>query len=217
MDKVRIFLADDHVVLRQGLKLIINSQSDMEVVGEAGDGETALKLIPSLKPTVVVMDVSMPEINGLQLTRQLMRILPQVKILTLTRHNDGNYVQQLLGAGASGYALKQSDSSELLRAIRVLVAGGTYLDPAIAGKLVGTLVGRVSKRNIEKAGTLTERETDVLRLIAQGHSNKDIAARFEISIKTIEAHKANAMLKLDLHSRVDIVRYALLEGWLKSE
>ncbi|MFN7928758.1 MAG: response regulator transcription factor [Blastocatellia bacterium] len=217
MDKVRVFLADDHAVLRQGLKLIINAEADMQVVGEAEDGQTALKLIPTLKPDIVVLDVSMPKLNGLETTQELKRLLPKLKIIALTRHSDSHYVQQLLHAGAAGYALKQSEGREIIRAIRVVATEGTYLDPTIAGKVIDTLVGRVSKRNIEKAGTLTERETEVLRLIALGYSNKEIANHFALSVKTVETHKANAMLKLDMNSRVDIVRYGILQGWLQDD
>ncbi|HEX4945333.1 MAG TPA: response regulator transcription factor [Blastocatellia bacterium] len=217
MEKIKIFLADDHAILRQGLKLMIDAQEDMQVIGEAEHGIAALKLIPLLKPNVVVIDVSMPEMSGLEVTQQLNQMLPEIKIIALTRHNDGHYVQQLLHAGASGYALKQSEGRDLIRAIRVVATGGTYLDPAIAGKLVGTLIGRVSKRKINKAGILSEREADVLRLIARGHSNKEIANCFAISVKTVETHKANAMLKLELKTRADIVRYAMAQGWLQDD
>ncbi len=217
MEKLRIFLTDDHAILREGLRLLINAQDDMQVVGEAGNGHTAQKLILTLQPTVVVMDVSMPEVNGLEATRQLKKVLPQIKILALTRHNDKSYLYPLLQAGIAGYVLKQSDAKELIRAIRAIAAGGIYLDPAIAENIVNTVVGRNSERSLAKAGALGERETEVLRLIAQGYSNKEIAAQLELSVKTIEAHKAHAMLKLGLSGRVEIMRYALLQGWLQPE
>lgn len=213
--KLRIFLADDHAMIRAGLKLLVNAQSDMEVVGEAGDGRTAVRLALELQPDVVVMDVSMPELNGLQATEQLKKARAQIKILPLTRHTDGGYLQQLLGAGASGYMLKQSVAEELIRAIRSIAAGGTYLDPAVAGKLITSHPGRLSDRSAKKQNDLTERETEVLRLIAWGHSNKEIASQLNLSVKTVEAHKANAMKKLDLHSRIDIMRYAILQDWLR--
>lgn len=215
MKKLQIFIADDHAILRQGLRMVLNAQADMEVVGEANDGGEAVQRVLQLRPDVVVMDVSMDQVNGYEATLKIKEFLPQVKILALTRHDDSSYAQQLLRAGASGYALKQSDSRELLRAIRIIAEGGTYLAPTIAGRLVGTLLGRVSKRDVAKAGTLTEREVDVLRLIARGYSNKEVAAHFQLSVKTVETHKANAMLKLELNSRVDIVRYAMLRGWLQ--
>jgi len=214
MNKLRIFLADDHTMIREGLRVLINSQRDMEVIGEASNGKLAVQQIPQLQPDVAVLDISMPEMSGLQATEALKKALPRLKILVLTRHTDAGHLQQLLRAGAAGYILKQSAADELIRAIRAVVAGGTYLDPAVAGKAVSGLTGRLSRRSVEKGETLTERETEVLRLIAWGYSNKEIANRFNLSVKTIEAHKANAMSKLELRSRIDIVRYAILRGWM---
>lgn len=215
MSKLRIFLADDHAVVRHGLKLLINSQSDMEVVGEASDGKSAVNLVLELRPDVVVMDVSMPNLNGQHATQQLKKTLSVVKVLALTRHNDSSYLQQLLQAGVDGYVLKQSNSEELLRAIRVISVGGKYMDPAITDKVIGGFAGRKVNRNADGAVNLSERESEVLRLIALGYSNKEIAARFDLSVKTVEVHKANAMKKLDMQSRVDIIRYAILQGWLQ--
>jgi DNA-binding NarL/FixJ family response regulator len=214
MNKLRIFLADDHTMIREGLRVLINSQSDMEVIGEASNGKLAVQQIPQLQPDVAVLDISMPEMSGLQATEALKKALPRLKIIALTRHTDAGHLQQLLRAGAAGYILKQSAADELIRAIRAVVAGGTYLDPVVAGKAVSGLTGRLSKRSVEKGETLSERETEVLRLIAWGYSNKEIANRFNLSVKTIEAHKANAMSKLELRSRIDIVRYAILRGWM---
>ena len=214
MSKLRIFLADDHAMIRDGLKVLINSQSDMEVIGEANNGKAAVQQIPPLQPDVAVLDISMPELNGLHATEALKKALPRLKIIILTRHTDAGHLQQLLRAGAAGYILKQSAADELIRAIRAVIAGGTYLDPAVAGKAVSGMTGRLSKRSAEKGDTLSERETEVLRLIAWGYSNKEIAARFDLSVKTVEAHKANAMSKLELRSRIDIVRYAILRGWM---
>lgn len=213
--KLRILLADDHAVLREGLKLLVNSQDDMECVGEAGDGRAALRLAQELRPDVVVMDVSMPELNGLKATEKLKAAAPDIKVLTLTRHKDDGYLQQLLGAGASGYVLKQSVASELIHAIRAVAAGGNYLDPAVAGKVMGKFAGALAKPRGEAHGSLSDREEEVLRLIAWGYSNKEIAARLSLSVKTVEAHKANATKKLGMRSRIDIVRYALLQGWLQ--
>lgn len=214
MNKLRIFLADDHTMIREGLRVLINSQSDMEVVGETSNGKLAVQQIPPLQPDVAVLDISMPELSGLQATEALKKTLPRLKIIALTRHADIGHLQQLLHAGAAGYILKQSAAEELIRAIRSVVAGGTYLDPAVAGKAISGLTGKLSKRSLEKGATLTEREAEVLRLIAWGYSNKEIANRFNLSVKTIEAHKANAMSKLELRSRIDIVRYAISRGWL---
>jgi DNA-binding NarL/FixJ family response regulator len=217
MSKLRILLADDHQTVREGLKLIVNSQADMEVVGEAGDGRLAVARAMELLPDVVVMDVSMPHLNGLKATEKLKALCPQMKILTLTRHTDDGYLQQILRAGASGYVLKQSAAAELLHAIRAVASGGKYLDPAVAGKVMGNYAGRTApaRGDASRGRELSEREAQVLRLIAWGHSNKEIAARMELSVKTVEAHKSNAMKRLGMQSRIDIVRFALLQGWLQ--
>jgi DNA-binding NarL/FixJ family response regulator len=215
MNKIRVMLAEDHHTVREGLKLLVGAQPDMEIVGEAGNGREAVALAGRLTPDVLVMDVSMPELNGLKATRQIVGDCPRVRVLTLTRHTDNGYLQELLRAGASGYVLKQSAATELLHAIRAVAAGGKYLDPAITGKVTAGYESRVARLRGEGAKELTEREAEVLRLIAWGHSNKEIAARMDLSVKTVEAHKANAMRKLGIASRIDIVRYALLQGWLQ--
>lgn len=214
MNKLRILLAEDHETIRDGLKLLVNSQPDMEVVGAADNGRVAVQLAQQLVPDVVIMDVSMPELNGLQATKKLKEKFPQMKILPLTRHTDDGYLQQLLLAGASGYVLKQSKSVELLRAIRAVALGQTYLDPAIAEKAVNPIRKRAT-RGLPPNANLSDREAEVLRLIAWGHINKEVAARLNVSVKTVEVHKANAMRKMGMKSRVDIVRYALLQGWLQ--
>jgi two-component system response regulator NreC len=215
MDKLRIILAEDHETVREGLKLIVNSQTDMEVIGEANNGSAAIKLARELAPDIVVMDISMPELNGLKATKKLKQVCPQVKVLTLTRHTDDAYLQQLIQAGASGYVLKQSAPTELIRAIHAVSEGKSYLDPALTNKVMGGYASRAASRRGEKRSDLTDREAEVLRLIAWGYSNKEIGARMDISVKTVEAHKANAMQKMDMRSRIDIVRYAILQGWLQ--
>jgi DNA-binding NarL/FixJ family response regulator len=215
MEKLRIILAEDHETVREGLKLIVNAQSDMEVVGEAGNGSAAIKLARELTPDIVVMDISMPEMNGLKATKKLKQVCPNVKVLTLTRHTDDAYLQQLIQAGASGYVLKQSAPTELIRAIHAICEGKSYLDPALTNKVMGGYASRAISLRGEKRSDLTEREAEVLRMIAWGYSNKEIAVRMGISVKTVEAHKANAMQKLDIRSRIDIVRYAILQGWLQ--
>jgi DNA-binding NarL/FixJ family response regulator len=212
---LRVFLADDHAVLREGLRALVNSQSDMECVGEAADGRAAVERVQSLRPDVAVLDVSMPGLNGLEAAKRLKQCCPEVRLLTLTRHTDDGYLQQLLKAGVSGYVLKQSASSVLLTALRAVAAGNLFLDPAITGKVIGNYVGRSAGRGASAGGELSEREAEVLRLIAWGYSNKEIAARLDISVKTVEAHKANAMRKLDMRSRIDIVRFAILQGWMR--
>jgi DNA-binding NarL/FixJ family response regulator len=161
------------------------------------------------------MDVTMPVLNGLKATQKLTKLQPNIKIVALTRHTDNGYLQQLLKAGASGYVLKQSSSAELLKAIRVVAGGEKYLDPAVTEKVIGSLTARNLNIEANKAGdSVTPRELEVLRLTAWGFSNKEIAAKLDVSVKTVEAHKTNAMRKLEMRSRIDIVRYASLQGWL---
>ncbi len=214
MSNIRVLIAEDHQTVREGLQLILNTQPDIEVVGEAGDGQAAVEMAKALNPDIVIMDVSMPRLNGLKATRELQRSLPNVKVLTLTRHNDDGYLQQLLRAGVSGYVLKQSPSTELLQAIRAIAAGRQYLDSALTHRVVGSFVEKSNARNSAPQREPSERESEVLRLIAWGHSNKEIATRLDLSVKTVEVHKANAMRKLGMKSRIDIVQYAMLRGWL---
>jgi DNA-binding NarL/FixJ family response regulator len=211
---LRVLLADDHVTVRHGLKLLIDSQPDMTVVSEASDGAAAVQHALELKPDVVVMDISMPGMNGLLATRKLKAAQPDAAIVTLTRHGDDAYLQELLRAGVSGYVLKQSAPTELIQAIRAAAAGGQYLDSTLTARVTAGFLGREGKRVGKSGATLSERESEVLRLIASGYSNKEIAARLALSVKTVEAHKANAMRKLELNGRIDIVRYAVLQGWL---
>jgi DNA-binding NarL/FixJ family response regulator len=211
---LRILLADDHVIVRHGLKLLIDSQPDMTVIAEAGDGDTAVQRAVQLKPDVIVMDISMPGMNGLIATRKLRQLQPGAAIVTLTRHGDDAYLQELLRAGVSGYVLKQSAPTELLHAIRAAAAGGQYLDSALTARVTAGFLGKQGRRETQPSATVTERESEVLRLIASGYSNKEIASRLSLSVKTVEAHKANAMRKLDLNGRIDIVKYAILQGWL---
>jgi DNA-binding NarL/FixJ family response regulator len=210
---VRIVLVDDHKVMREGLRMVLERENNLQVVGEADDGFAALTLTRELRPDVVVMDISMPEVNGLEATELLKAQTPDTKILILTRHTESSYVQQLLGSGASGYLLKQSASKELVRAIRRVSAGHSYLDPAVTEQVVGSIAAG-AQRGPSGAKSLSRREEDVLRFVALGFLTKEIASRLRISIKTVETHKANAMCKLGMCSRIDIVRYAVLNGWL---
>jgi two-component system response regulator NreC len=213
-ERLRILLADDHVTVRHGLKLLIESQPDMSVIAEASDGNAAIEQAVALKPDVVIMDISMPGMNGLVATRKLKQLRPDAAIVTLTRHADDAYLQELLRAGVSGYVLKQSAPTELLQAIRATAAGGQYLDSALTARVTAAFLGKPGTRVNRPATTLSERESEVLRLIASGYSNKEIAGRLSVSVKTVEAHKANAMRKLGLNGRIDIVKYATLQGWL---
>ncbi len=212
--RLRVLLADDHVTVRHGLKLLIDGQPDMKVVSEASDGQSALQIALESKPDVIVMDISMPGMNGLVATRALKQLQPDAAIVTLTRHSDDAYLQELLRAGVSGYVLKQSAPIELLQAIRAAGAGRQYLDSTLAARVTAGFLERESTRQNKAVATLSDRESQVLRLIASGYSNKEIAARLVLSVKTVEAHKANGMRKLDLNGRIDIVKYAVLQGWL---
>ena len=213
MNKLRVMLADDHETVREGLKMIVNAQDDMEVVGFAGDGREAVARAQELLPDVLVMDISMPKLNGLKATEKLTEVCPQVKVLTLSRHADDGYIRELLAAGARAYVLKQSAPDELIHAIRAVAAGGKYIDPKLAAKVMGSYSNRGPRG--EAKGNLSDRESEVLRLIALGYSNKEIAARLSLSVKTIEVHKANAMRKLNITGRIDLVRYAMFQGWLQ--
>jgi DNA-binding NarL/FixJ family response regulator len=192
MTEVRVFLADDHAVVREGLKAMINAQFGITVVGEASDGLTACQLVAELEPDVVVMDVSMPGLTGSLATERLKKECPLIKVLALTVHEDKGYIRQLLSAGAAGYVLKRAAPEELIHAIRVVAAGGVYLDPTMAGKVVGGFVQRPFTGSSMNDGALSDRETEVARLTA-----------------------ARGMEKLGLKSRADLVRYAVQQGWLK--
>ncbi|MBA4065595.1 MAG: DNA-binding response regulator [Isosphaera sp.] len=210
---IRVLLADDHVVVREGLKALINAQPGLEVVGEAGDGPAALDLADRLDPDVVVVDVSMPGMGGAQLTARLRAARADRKVLALTVHEDKSYLRLMLESGAAGYVLKRAAAGELVQAIRAVAAGGTYLDPAMAGSVVDNYVRPAPGRE-GPAVELSDRETEVVRLIALGYSNKEIASRLGLSVKTIETYKTRSMEKLGMRSRVDIVQYAARRGWL---
>ncbi len=196
---IRVLLADDHETVREGLRSILSADPEITVVGEAADGRAAVAGTQSLHPDVVVMDVTMPGVNGFQATQTIKESCPDTDVVVLTRHTNESYVNEFLRAGASGYVLKQSRSSELLRAVHVVASGQQYVDASLGEK---------------RPTFLSPREEQVMRLVALGYSNKEIAATLDISVKTIEAHKANAGRKLGLDTRADVVRYAHVRGWL---
>lgn len=216
-DAFRILIAEDHQTVREGIKLLVNAQPDMEVIGEAGDGEEAIRLAEELAPDLLLMDVSMPRMNGLKATKELRKLRPDLRILTLTRHTDDGYLRQLIGAGANGYVLKQSAPEQLINAIRSIAKGEAYLDPSLTQRVLGGYSNRLPALRGEKHGDLSPREEEVLRMIAVGYTNKEVALRLDLSVKTIEAHKANAMQKLGFTSRIDVVRYAVLQDWLNED
>lgn len=216
MIKLRVLLADDHALIREGLRSLISAQPDMELVGEADNGRSAWQLAKKVQPDVVIMDVSMPELNGAQVTEHLRQECPDVKVLTLTVHEDQGYLRQLLKAGASGYLLKRAAVEVLIHAIRAVAAGNIYIDPALTEKVVGGYLHKETESGALLCGELSARETEVLRLSAWGYGNKEIAAKLGISVKTVETYKSRLMEKLGLHSRTELVRYALHQGWLES-
>jgi DNA-binding NarL/FixJ family response regulator len=213
MKKIRVVLAEDHESVRQGLRLLLETKDDIEIVADAANGRVALDRVKALKPDVAVLDLAMPEMNGLAATKAIKHATPQVNVVALTRHADDAYVQELLSAGASGYVLKQSPIEELLKAIRAVAAGDRYLDSTLVARNAKAYLSRYSSE--PSRPPITDREASVLRLMAIGHSNKEIASSLDIAVKTVEVHKANAMRKLNLRGRIDVVRYAVLSGWLQ--
>lgn len=214
MRKIRIFLADDHAVVRAGLKALISAESDMEIVGEAEDGRQALALIPSCAPDIAILDVSMPELNGVGAALSLRQDQPAVKIITLTLHEDVGYVRELFDAGVMGYVLKRTGAQEIVRAIRIVHAGDSFIDSRLARNLVSPF--SPARRKGQSSSDLTGREIAAMRLIAQGHVTKEVASALGVSTKTVETLKARAMGKLGLKTRVDIVRAAAERGWLQN-
>lgn len=214
MNRLRVFLADDHVVLREGLKALIDAQTDMQVVGQAGDGRELLQQALDCQAEVIVLDLSMPGVNGTQAAAQIHEASPNLRVVALTRHAEPAYVRQMLQAGARGYVLKRAPAEELIEAIRAVAAGGTYLDKTLAGRIVNSYVQGQTTGSERIEQDLSDREADVVRLTAYGYSNKEIAAQLDVSVKTVDTYKMRAMGKLGLHSRAALVRYALQRGWL---
>jgi DNA-binding NarL/FixJ family response regulator len=213
-EKLRILLADDHQMLRDGLRLLIDAQPNMRVVGEAANGREALLKAREVSPDMVVMDLSMPEMNGLEATQRLRAELPHVRILALTAHEDESYLAQLCKAGAAGYVLKRSAGDELLQAITTIANGGLYFEPALASKALARQVTAQSGHASAGPELLSEREREVLILVAWGLSNKEIASELHLSVKTIETYKVRIAQKLRLRSRAGMVQFALRQGWL---
>lgn len=211
MSKIRVFIVDDHTIFREGLRALVDVQADLQVVGEAADGDLALAAIIQSRPDVVIMDISMPRLGGAQATEQIRQACPEVRVLALTAHDGTEYVQRLLSAGAAGYLLKRAAAADLVRAIRAVAAGRLYLDTTVREPPAQE---RMDPPNAS-AQELSDREADVLRLIALGHSMKHVATSLGLSPRTLETYKRRAMTKLALGSRAEIVRFALHCGWLK--
>lgn len=214
MEKLKILLAEDHRILREGLKRMIDEQPNMEVVGEADDGIAAWQKACELEPDLILMDVSMPRMNGADATSKIRELCPQVKVIALTAHRASAYLSQMLKAGASGYVLKQAAFDELLDAILTVSKGGRYIDRASQEVMVNAPPENVPWKGDPQGRPLSEREIQVISLVANGYTNKEIANKLAISVKTVESHKANSMQKLDLKSRAEIVDYARFRGWI---
>ncbi len=209
MNKIRVLLADDHTILRDGIRALLDDQADIEVVGEAQDGQATVKMTAQLLPDVVVMDIAMPLLNGLEATRQIQRDYPQVKVLILTMHENEEYIRQVLAAGALGYVLKDAAAHDLLGAIRAVYQGEAVLSPAITRLVIEDYLRWGDIRPPDSTNGLTSREREVLQLIAEGYTNKEIAEILCLSIKTVQSHRTNLMSKLDLHDRGELIKYAI--------
>jgi DNA-binding NarL/FixJ family response regulator len=219
-ERIKVLLVDDHAILREGVHALLSREPDIEVVGEAGDGQEAVDQVPLLRPAVVIMDIVMPRMNGLEATRIIRERHPDVRVLILSMYDDQEYVVQIIQAGASGYVLKRVVTEDLVRAIHAVHAGESFLYPPIASTLIGDYL-RVTRGGQGEAASsgeaLTAREREVLKLIANGHSNQEIADQLGVSRKTVDSHRANAMRKLDLHDVTQVVKYAIRTGLITLE
>ncbi len=213
MKKIRILLVDDHKILRDGICSLLKQYPDMEVVGESADGKLALRLVKELSPDIVIMDISMPELNGIEATRRILLEYPHVKVMALSMHYEKHFISEIFKAGASGYLLKDCAFDEMAHAIRIVIDNKTYIPPQIASLLVESLVNNsTSVHNKHAITLLTEREKEVLKLIAEGKSTKQIAAHLNVSSKTIESHRRQVMAKLNIRNVADLTKYSIREG-----
>ena len=208
MKRIRILLADDHAVVRQGFKMILGAQPDMEIVGEAGNGREAVELTEKLKPDVVVMDVAMPELNGIEATRRVTEAAPHTRVIALSMHKDSVYVREVLRAGARGYLLKDSGAGDLVSAVRAIAQGEGYLSPAVSNAVLDDYRRHVTN----PIDLLSTREREVLQMLAEGKTNKEIAGILNLSVYTVDAHRGRIMEKLNLHSINELVRFAVRNG-----
>jgi DNA-binding NarL/FixJ family response regulator len=213
MARLRLLLADDHTLMRQGLRKIIEERRDWEVVGEAGDGRTAVQLAIDLKPDIVVLDIGMPLLNGIETTRQIVRKVPSARVLILSMHADEPYVTQAIRSGASGYLLKDSAGSDLINAVVAVSVGKSFFSPPVAKVMLDDYVRQLAEKGIEdRYESLSEREREIFQLIAEGHTNKGIADLLSISPATVETHRAHILQKLDVHNTAELVLYAVRRG-----
>lgn len=211
---IRVLIVDDHDLMRRGIRMVLEAESDLEVVGEAASGEEALRLALRLEPDVVIMDISLPGISGIEATRELRTALPKVRVLGLTIHEDEGYVRELMRAGGDGFIVKRSAAQELVRAIRAVVSGRAVLDPYITRSVVDAYISRTPETAEPQEDPFTPREREVLVMAAGGMTNARIAQHLHISIKTVQTHRAHIMEKLGAHDRIDLVRYAIRRGWV---
>lgn len=211
---IKVLIVDDHAVVRAGMKMLMENDNSIDIVGECENGLEGVERCRELKPDVVIMDVTMPEMNGVEATRLIKKEMPTIAVLTLTIHEGTDYFFQMLQAGASGYVPKRAAPEDLLQAIHVVAGGNVYLEPSVAKEMVADYLKRVNLGGTEQVSYdgLTEREREVLTLIAEDHTNQDIANRLEISVKTVERHRENIMHKLNLHTRTELVKYAIRKG-----
>lgn len=214
---IRVLVVDDHTILREGIRLMLEHHADIKVVGEASDGLEAVERVGMLRPDVVLMDIGMPRLDGLGATRRIREQYPEVRVLILSMHDDEEYVFPILEAGAAGYVLKKTAGTELVSAIRAVHRGESFLYPSVAKKVVEDYLRRQRQPADDPYDGLTPREIEVLKLVAEGLTNQEIADRLYLSIKTVQAHRGNIMQKLDLHDRVDLVKYALKKGLIRLE
>ncbi|MDR7433532.1 MAG: response regulator transcription factor [Armatimonadota bacterium] len=216
MKKIRVLIADDHTIVREGIRMILTAQPDIEVVGEAANGQEAIELTRKLRPDVVVMDISMPGVSGIHATKAIKAEMPEVNVLALTMHEDETYVFQLLKAGAAGYVLKRGAASDLVNAVRAASKGEAFLYPSVAKAVVQDYLQRVEAgEERERWDGLTQREREILKLIAEGYTNQEIAQKLYISVKTVQTHRAHILEKLGLHDRTELVRYAIRKGLIE--
>ena len=218
MGKIRVLLAEDHTIVRKGLRALLEDEPGMEVVGEAGTGREVVEKAEQLLPDVVLMDITMPDLNGLEATRRIKKRLPEIEVLVLTVHTNEEYIFQILRAGASGYVVKQAAPAELVTAIRAVQRGDSFLSPSISKRVIEEYV-RQAKRTKEEEDydPLTGREREVLQLIAEGHSNREIAELLHISVKTVDNHRTHLMEKLDIHNAAQLTQYAIQRGMISPE
>jgi DNA-binding NarL/FixJ family response regulator len=209
---IRVLLADDHNIVREGLRSLLEKEPDIDIVAMADNGRTAVQLAAELKPDVAVLDIAMPEMNGIEATRRISRDDPQVKVLALSMHSARRFVTEALSAGAKGYLLKDCAAEELVRAIRTVAANETYLSPKVAGLIIKDYLKHSPETRLSDNSCLTNREREILQLIAEGESTKETAFKIGVSIKTVETHRQQIMKKLNLHSVAELTRYAIREG-----